>query len=235
MVVDSGPDPRLVETGIDEFGIGTVEAYVITHFHADHYGGTAGVLSGRTVRRVLVPAAGGSPPPAVRDQLAQADVPVEAAGAGERGRAGPLSWRILWPAKPTGVLAVRAESIEQNSVSLVLDVDWDAMPQAGILLTGDLEEDAAARLLARERGLARNPPPVLKVAHHGARNGGTAILDALRPRVALVSVGRDNDYGHPHPDLVAALERRGIATVRTDQSGTVQLRFASGAVEWAPR
>ena len=184
---------------------------------------------------MLVPAAAGAPPQEVRDQLATAGVPVAAAGAGERGRAGPLSWRVLWPARPARALAVSAESIEQNNVSLVLDVDWDGMPGAGILLTGDLEEDAAARLLAREPGLVRNPPPVLKVAHHGARNGGTEILDALRPRVALVSAGRDNDYGHPHPDIVAALERRGTATVRTDESGTVQLRFTPDSVEWAPR
>ncbi|WP_077487893.1 ComEC/Rec2 family competence protein [Sinomonas mesophila] len=235
LVVDSGPDPRLIDSCLDDLGIGTVEAYVITHFHADHYGGTAGVLSGRTVRRALVPAAAGAPPAVVRDLLAAAHVPVAAAGAGEKGRAGPLSWRVLWPARPAGAVAARAESIEQNNVSLVLDVDWDGMPQAGILLTGDLEEDAAARLLAREPGLARRPPPVLKIAHHGARNGGTAILDALRPDVALISAGRDNDYGHPHPEIVAALEHRGTATVRTDESGTVQLRFASGSVQWAPR
>ena len=235
VVVDSGPDPRLIDSCLDAIGVTTVEVYVITHFHADHYGGTAGVLAGRAVHRALVPAAAGTPPAAVREQLAAAGVPIVAAGAGERGGAGPVSWRVLWPAEPPAVLKAPAESIEQNNASLVLDVDWDRIPQAGILLTGDLEEDAAARLLAREPGLVRSPPPVLKIAHHGARNGGTDIINALRPRIALVSAGRDNDYGHPHPDIVAALERRGTETVRTDESGSVQLRFDAGAVHWAPR
>jgi competence protein ComEC len=64
---------------------------------------------------------------------------------------------------------------------------------------------------------------VLKVSHHGARNGGTAIIDAASPRLAVVSVGRDNDYGHPHPAILAHLEGRGVPLLRTDEHGGVAL------------
>ena len=65
---------------------------------------------------------------------------------------------------------------------------------------------------------------ILKVSHHGARNGGTAIIAAADPRAALVGVGAGNRYGHPAPETLAALEAAGAAVFRTDTTGAVVLR-----------
>ena len=102
-----------------------------------------------------------------------------------------------------------------------------------ILLTGDLEEEAAADLL---RGLALEPGSVdiLKISHHGARNGGTAILDQVRPRTAVISVGRGNDYGHPAPEILSALERLRVPVFRTDQIGTIVVDLAEGSFAVRP-
>jgi competence protein ComEC len=143
------------------------------------------------------------------------------------GGAGGLRWEVLWPGpgRPPP---------EENDASLVLRVQAAAGNGAGftMLLTGDLESEAAATLLAR---LGPDPPPVdvLKIAHHGARNGGTRLIQALQPKAAVISVGRGNDYGHPAAEILAALERARIPVFRTDQLGTVLLDADSGKLEVA--
>jgi competence protein ComEC len=73
---------------------------------------------------------------------------------------------------------------------------------------------------------------VLKVGHHGSSTSTTrAFLDAVHPRVALVSVGAHNTYGHPSPSVMQSLDDAGITTLRTDRLGTVMLRFLPGAIE----
>jgi competence protein ComEC len=95
-----------------------------------------------------------------------------------------------------------------------------------VLLPGDLETEGERRLLAAEGdGLAS---AVLKVPHHGSRTSSTgAFLDAVRPRVAVISAGRENHFGLPHPAVVATYVRRGIALHRTDRDGAVSVTIAS--------
>ena len=87
-----------------------------------------------------------------------------------------------------------------------------------MLLTGDIEPEAQRALLARG-GLG--PVDVLKVAHHGSGYQAPELLPAVRPRVALVSVGRDNDYGHPAAETLADLRQAGVVVGRTDRDGTL--------------
>ena len=86
------------------------------------------------------------------------------------------------------------------------------------------------KLLARNPWLAHRPVDVLKVAHHGARNGGTALFEALEPPLALVSVGADNDYGHPAPATLRALAEHGSMVARTDELGTVGVGLRDGVL-----
>ena len=65
---------------------------------------------------------------------------------------------------------------------------------------------------------------VLKLGHHGSRSAsGDAWLSELAPRVAIISSGAGNRYGHPHPEVLARLARHGIGGWRTDQSGTIRV------------
>ena len=89
------------------------------------------------------------------------------------------------------------------------------------LATGDIEEEAMAALLRSGADLRAD---ILKVSHHGARNGGTGVIGAADPRAALVGVGAGNGYGHPAPETLAALEAAGAAVFRTDTAGAVVLR-----------
>jgi competence protein ComEC len=106
------------------------------------------------------------------------------------------------------------------------------------LLTGDAEAPEEAWLLEHVARELR--ADVLKVAHHGSSTSSTgAFLDAVHPRVALVSVGVGNGYGHPDPGVMAELRSRGAEVLRTDQLGTIvvrtdgrSLRIATGGREW---
>ena len=94
-----------------------------------------------------------------------------------------------------------------------------------LLLTGDVEPPGQATL---ERVLAGARVDVLKVPHHGSRYQDLEFLLGLRARLALVSVGADNDYGHPAPETLALLDRLGAITYRTDQDGTIAIVERAG-------
>jgi competence protein ComEC len=211
VVVDAGPDPAAVDRCLRRLGISRVAVLLLTHLHADHVEGVPGVLRGRAVGELQV---GLLDEPAaelarVGRWAADAGVPVTRARLGDRVRVGPVGWTVVWPAR-----VVHAGS-EPNNASTVLLVRVNGV---SLLLTGDVEPEAQRVLLARG-GLGR--VDVLKVAHHGSAHQDPALVAAVRPRLALVSVGQGNDYGHPAPSTLAALRRAGALVGRTDRHGTV--------------
>lgn len=208
LVVDAGPDPAPVRRCLDDLGVRRVPAVVLTHFHSDHVAGLAGVLSGRTVGEVQItglaePSQGVAQ---VRRCAGAAGVPVRVAAYGEVASAGRARWRVLGPRRPFPG--------RPNDSSLVLLLEVDGLR---VLLTGDVEPGAQAQLRGEEIGAV----DVLKVPHHGSPEQDTALLTGLGPRVALVSVGAGNDYGHPDPDLLDLLAQGGAAVRRSDLDGEV--------------
>jgi competence protein ComEC len=101
----------------------------------------------------------------------------------------------------------------------------------GLLLTGDVEARAEQALL---RVPALLPSAVLKVPHHGSRTSSSrAFLDAVDPRVAVISVGADNPYRLPSPEVEAAYRRRGTCLLRTDRCGAITVELvADGPPRW---
>jgi competence protein ComEC len=95
-----------------------------------------------------------------------------------------------------------------------------------ILLTGDIEAEAEYHFLDRDLRA-----DVLKVAHHGSRSSSRpAFLDAVAPRVAVVSCGRRNLFGHPHPSVLDALRERRVRVWRTDHSGSIDVEVRGRAL-----
>ena len=91
-----------------------------------------------------------------------------------------------------------------------------------ILITGDIEPEVQSEL-SREYDL--NSVDVLKVPHHGSRYQDSGFLNEVLPEIALVSVGAGNSYGHPNPELLAALAKTGSRVFRTDEDGPISVAW----------
>jgi competence protein ComEC len=214
IVVDAGPEPQAVDRCLRRLGIRQVVLFVVSHFHADHVGGTEGVFRGRRVLAVVTPdwpePAGGRA--AVARQAATARVPVYPVGPGWRYLAGGVELTAIGP-----VAALHGTASDPNNNSLVIRARLAGWT---VLLPGDAETDEQRELLGR-LGAGAVRADVLKVAHHGSADQDQSFLDAVHPAVALVSVGLGNDYGHPNPALLSRLSRAGARVLRTDLNGDV--------------
>jgi competence protein ComEC len=228
VVVDAGPDPVLVDGCLRELGVTRVPLLVLTHFHADHVTGLPGVLRGRSVGAIETttfrePAGEAA---FVRRTAAAEGVPVMPVVAGERRTTGPLTWRVLWPRAGPG-----PATGEPNDSSVTLLVTVDHGPT--LLLPGDLEPAAQRSLLRAGTGLPH--VDVLKVAHHGSAYQDPLLLRGLRPRLALISCGTGNPYGHPAPRTVAALRAGGAVVLRTDTDGEIAVTGSGHALRAVSR
>ncbi|MFE0087030.1 ComEC/Rec2 family competence protein [Streptomyces sp. NPDC058991] len=218
VVVDAGPDPALTDRCLQELGVRSVPLLLLTHFHADHVAGLPGALRGRTVGAIQTTSLEEPRDQAefVRRTATAAGVPLIRPGRGERRRAGGLTWQVLWPA-PGSAPGLGAKPLEPNDASVTLLVRTDS--GVSLLLLGDLEPPAQRGLIRAHPALPR--VDVLKVAHHGSAYQHPALLAAARPRLALISCGRGNPYGHPSPRTVSALRSQGALVIRTDTEGSI--------------
>ena len=209
VLVDQGPPEARVAEQLGRLGVRSLSALVLTHPQRDHIGGAAEVLRRLDVGAALDPGlAMPSPFQAAALEVARSRaVEVIEARVGTAYRLGGLTLEVLWPDGPGG------EGDDPNLWATVLLARFG---QVEVLLPADAESDVTLPLrLPRVE--------VLKVAHHGSADEGLAeLLHRLRPQVAVVSVGEGNDYGHPHPETLAALaEAPDLAVYRTDLQGQV--------------
>lgn len=222
VVVDAGPDPLLIDRCLSRLRIDAVPLIVLTHFHADHVDGLSGVLKSRNVGAIAVTSLA---VPADRSaevsRLAQERrLRVSVIGSGAGFTSGGLELRAVWPQRV--VTATDDDGSGPNNASVVLLARTSGV---SILLAGDVEPIAQAGLA---RSLAGVHVDVLKVPHHGSRYQDFGFLAGLRARVAIISVGAGNDYGHPADVTLAALREAGLQVRRTDLDGDVAVAVREG-------
>jgi len=215
VVVDTGPEPGPADECLDRLGVDRVPLLVLSHLHADHISGLESVLAGRSVGAVAV-GQGRMPGWAwrqVAEVTARRGVPLLELQIGQR---------LDWPGLSIDVLGPRYVSTRQaddkdgtgiNNTSVVLRA---VTPAGRVLLTGDVEFAAQGELLAGQTDLRAE---VLKVPHHGSRFALPQFLAAIAPRLALVSVGTGNTYGHPSKSTMDTLIAGGALVTRTDADG----------------
>jgi competence protein ComEC len=196
---------------------GRVHAFVLSHPHSDHVGGAASVVEALKPQRYL-DAAFAAPNQAYLASLLAA-------------RRVATQWSRVHPGDTLAVDEALVTFLAPDSAWTVSlrdanDASTVALVQIGrvrILLVGDAEAEEE-RWMVDRWGDALGAD-VLKVGHHGSSTSSTAeFLDAVRPRVALISVGAGNRYGHPSPGVLAALGARDVMVIRTDLSGTTVIR-----------
>ncbi len=230
VVIDVGPDPTAMRRCLAALRIRAVPIVVLTHFHADHVDGLAGVLGQLPVGEVWVspyasPAAEAAD---VRALTLASAATLRSPPVGETGRVGAVWWQVLGPVGvPRGVAGAgdvgeSAESGAENDASLVLRMGVDDLT---VLLTGDVEPDGQARILATGADLRVD---VLKIPHHGSSRQDPAFFASTGARVAIASAGLGNSYGHPAPSTLRLATGLGMTVLRTDLQGSVAVTEHAG-------
>jgi competence protein ComEC len=209
VLVDQGPPEADVAGQLARMGIRGLSALVLTHPQRDHVGGAADVVRRLRVGAVLDPGLAATGPDREETIAAarQRDVPVRIVRAGTQFKVGGLVLRVLWP-EDSGTAS---EDPNLNAVVLVATYG-----ETDVFLSADAESDVTARLPLGQ-------VEIMKVAHHGSADPGLDDeLRVLRPRIAVISCGRNNDYGHPRAETLAALSASpGITVYRTDLDGRI--------------
>ncbi|HWH24657.1 MAG TPA: ComEC/Rec2 family competence protein, partial [Candidatus Limnocylindria bacterium] len=226
VLVDTGPDPDRLVTLLDErlpAWDRRLDLVVISHPHEDHVAGLALLLDRYHVAAVAEPGMVGLGPgdAAYRRRMTELGRQPTILAAGDRLDVDGVRIDVHWPRRGGVPLRPADSGRTVNNVSLVLELEFG---ERRMLLTGDVEQEIDGQLLAA--GLARDGPPfdVLKVAHHGSASATTdALLERLAPRVAIISAGTRNPYGHPSPATVARLRAAGARLFRTDLDGSVTI------------
>ncbi|MEL5990152.1 ComEC/Rec2 family competence protein [Microbacterium phosphatis] len=206
-VVDTGPAPAPLAACLARLGIDRVDLLVLTHFDLDHAGGVA-ALRDRVATVLHGPIDGADDEATLAELGGVRRVP---AAAGLSGVLGTARWRVLWPRPQSPAFPAG------NDASVVLEVAGPDVPRT--ILLGDLSASSQAALLGS--GLVAGPYDVVKVAHHGSADQDPDLYAEIAPRLAVISVGAANDYGHPRAEILATLADLGVMTERTDRSGLV--------------
>lgn len=222
MLVDVGPDARRLRSALGRQGIRSIDSIVLTHLHADHAGGI-GALQGLSGSRTVYVAEGvlNEDPDAteiflraLENALPQADV--REFRYGERLVIGGTALDMIWPDEP----GKKSGANESSTILL------GRRGGSSFLLTGDAEADVLAQLLSfpELKGI-----DLLKVGHHGSKASlSEEILDHIRPKIAAISVGEGNRFGHPTDAALALLKAAGTRIDRTDLMGDLVYVLDSG-------
>lgn len=220
IVIDTGPDPALMDGCLSSLQISHISLLVLTHFHADHISGVSGALHGRGVDQIWIT---NSQQPANEYALTMKLISSHSPHIAVQGEElkfssgkGAVDIKVLWPLhEESNFASLPGDGSSINNSSVALDITIGSLR---IFDGGDVEPPAQSAILAS--GLVR-PVDILKVSHHGSAYQDWALLDALKPTLAIISVGAGNSYGHPAPSTLRELAARAITTLRTDLDGAI--------------
>lgn len=216
-----------VAAALGAAGISRISLMVGSHPHEDHIGGLIRVLQSVPVERALDPgyAHGSTTQRTYLRLLKGKGVKTTRARAGQVHALGPtVRLEVLAPADPL----FEDTEADANNNSIVARLVYGG---TRFLFTGDMETAERERLLA-STDPERLRSDVLKVAHHGSHNGtDEAFLRAVRPKYAVMSLAKGNDYGHPHQETLDELRSLGIPTLRTDERGSVRFTSDGAKIE----
>ena len=230
MLVDGGGSARVSPESFAETvllpalarrGVRRLDRVVLTHPHPDHCVGLLGLLKEERVGELALPAVPdlGGCLADLRTAAAARGTPIVTARGGDHLPLGDLAIDVLAPGRDR-MEWTRGETNERSLVMRVSNGGGTA------LLAGDLQSWGEHELVEAGGALRAD---LLKVSHHGSRTSSSEpFLDAVHPRVAVVSCGRRNVYGHPSPEVVERFVRRRVPLLRTDRRGPVEVTLRRG-------
>ena len=215
IIVDGGPDNKLIGCvgKYMPYFDHRIEYLIISHPDKDHFVGAIEILRRYDVKRVFVNG-DTSDIPEYAEFLKLAADKINVAYTDSDIILGNMKIDFLYP------YSLARETKDNNGNSLVFQFEYAGK---NILFTGDLPEKGEQELIKNKADL---PADILKVAHHGSKNSSSVeFLKAVRPKLAIISAGKDNDYGHPHYRVLKNLENLKIKYLRTDEKGNIVVNF----------
>ncbi|OEH93681.1 DNA internalization-related competence protein ComEC/Rec2 [Bacillus solimangrovi] len=196
-------------------GVRSIDRLMFTHGDFDHIGDAHILMNNLKIDKLLIGAGAPYDKKWQEELLLLAEdqgITVERVRAGESWKDGGINFYILSPF---------GDEKERNERSVVL---WAKLGEVKWLFTGDLEMEGEERLMLMYPHLEAD---ILKVGHHGSNTSSSSLfLERLNVKVALISVGEGNYYGHPHKEVLERFEKNGIRVFRTDRLGDIQWSFS---------
>ncbi|HOR12414.1 MAG TPA: ComEC/Rec2 family competence protein [Clostridia bacterium] len=222
MLVDASDSDahKNIDAFLKKQGVKKLDVVIGTHPHADHIGGMQKVVANYKIGAYYMPDAVNNTRmfENLLDELEKRKVPVKKAVGGKDSY-------IEWDKDTEVRLLSPLADVKYNNLNDMSVICHIRFKKTSVLLTGDAEA-YAERAALMELPKAYFKATVLKVGHHGSSSStSAAFLEAVSPKVAILSLGANNDYGHPHKEIISALKRAKIPYYRTDKSGIVHIRL----------
>lgn len=227
-VIDVGREDPAIDSCLTGLGINKIDLLVLTHYDLDHVGGLVGAVAGREVVTALVTPFVDDRPGAdlTQETLESFGVRMIKVEKGMKGKLGDYAWTVLAPSRD----AKEAEDSNDASTSMYWESD-----QVALFTLADSGERAQLRMGSEHRSFLVSDfgsrLVVVKVAHHGSGDQAPEFYEAIGADLALISVGRDNSYGHPTRRTLDLLSLTGTRVLRTDEMGAIGLTETDSGVE----
>ncbi len=226
VVVDVGGYPKAIDKCLSDLHIKRIPVLLLTHFHADHIGGLEGALHNRQVGQIRVSPL--SDPPSttkfVNEVLTRMNKKSTVMTYPERFVINGVSFTCIWPSE-----VILGQGSDANNASVALAVQAEGV---SILLTGDIEPPVQDKI---SKELPAIDFDVIKVSHHGSRYQSSEFANWANAEIAVISVGKDNDYGHPAPETISLYELTGSRVFRTDLMGDLAIIAENSKIRVATR
>jgi competence protein ComEC len=218
ILIDGGPDTTILERlgGLMPFWDRTIDLLVLTHPDSDHITGLTYVLENYKVENVLWTGVVGSSGVLAKwlELIEEEESQVFMAKAGREILSAGAKFKVLFPLE--SLVGQSAKDLNNSSVVMRLDFG-----ETSFLFTGDIQELIEKQLVGEGINLEAD---ILKVAHHGSKTStGREFIEAVSPQAAVISVGLDNKYGHPHQTVLDTLREYDITIFRTDSSNNIKI------------
>lgn len=215
MLIDAGESHTYdrVESYLEDYGVTHLDLVIATHPHADHIGGMPAVLEHFSVGEFVMSFMPEDATPTTKtyihmlELLDEKEIPVHEAQVGDVYELGIARLQILGPIEETD---------EKNDMSVVTRLTFG---DRAFLFTGDAESGVEKQLVNSGYDLSAD---VLKLGHHGSKTSSSSLfLKTVSPQCVVATCGADNDYGHPHREVLQRLDSMGITLYRADISGNI--------------